>query len=64
MNDYEGSTLIFDDVEDIFQKTMVPYLTTGRPQDSALFFFSQSDFDLPKRIMRPDSNIIFCFVKP
>ena len=38
---------------------MDPFFTRGRYKGLCVYFLSQSFFDLPKRLIRDDSNVMF-----
>ena len=43
------------------QKLLDPFFTRGRHNDSDIYYLSQSSFDLPKRTIRNNSNILILF---
>ena len=46
---------------DTSQKLIDPFFTRGRHNDLDVFYLSQPYFDLPKRTIRNNSNIIILF---
>ena len=52
---------VFDDMLDTSQKLIDPFFTRRRHNDLDVYYLSQSYFDLPKRTIRNNSNIIIVF---
>ena len=61
IQDYQKCCVVFDDMLDSNQKLIDPFFTRGRHNDLDVYYLSQSYFDLPKRTIRNNSNIIFLF---
>ena len=61
IQDYENCCVVCDDMLDSNQKLIDPFFTRGRHNDLDVFYLSQSYFDLPKRTIRNNSNIIILF---
>ena len=61
LDDYKGCVVVFDDMLDSNQKLIDPFFTRGRHSDLDVYYLSQSYFDLPKRTIRNNSNIIILF---
>ena len=59
--DFQNCCVVFDDMLDRNQKLINPFFTRGRHNDSDVYYLSQSYFDLPKRTIRNNSNIIILF---
>ena len=59
--EYQNCCVVFDDLLDSNQKPIDPLFTTGRHNDVDVYFLSQSYFDLRKRTIRKNSNIIILF---
>ena len=56
--DFQNCCVVFDDMLDTSQKLKDPFFTRGRHNDLDDYHLSQSYFDLPKRTIRNNSNII------
>ena len=61
IQDFQNCCVVFDDMLDSNQKLIDPFFTRGRQNDLDVFYLSQSNFDLPKRTIRNNSNIIILF---
>ena len=61
VKDFEGCVVVFDDMLDSNQKLIDPFFTRGRHNDLDVYYLAQSYFDLPKRSIRNNSNIIILF---
>ena len=61
IEDFNGCCVVFDDMLDSNQKLIDPFFTRGRHNDLDVYYLSQSYFDLPKRTIRNNSNIIILF---
>ena len=61
IQDFQNCCVIFDDMLDPNQKLLDPFFTRGRHTDLDVCYLSQSNFDLPKRTIRYNSNIIILF---
>ena len=61
LQDFQNSCVVFDDMLDSNQKLIDPFFTRGRHNDLNIYFLSQSYFDLPKRTIRNNSNIIIYY---
>ena len=61
IQDFQNCCVVFDDMLDSNQKLIDPFFTRGRHNDLDVYFLSQSYFDLPKRTIRNNSNIIILF---
>ena len=59
--DFQNCCVVFDDMLDSNQKLIDPFFTRGRHNDLNVYYLSQSYFDLPKRTIRNNSNIIILF---
>ena len=58
---FRNCCVVFDDMLDTSQKLIDPFFTRGRHNDLDVYYLSQSNFDLPKRTIRNNSNIIIFF---
>ena len=58
IQDFQNCCVVFDDMLDSNQKLRDPLFTRGRHNDLDVYYLSQSYFDLPKRTIRNNSNII------
>ena len=58
---FQNCCVVFDDMLDSNQKLIDPFFTRGRHNDLDVYYLSQSYFDLPKRTIRNNSNIIILF---
>ena len=58
LQDFQNCCVVFDDMLDTSQKLIDPFFTRGRHNDLDVYYLSQSYFDLPKRTIRNNSNII------
>ena len=61
IQDFQNCCVVFDDMLDSNQKLIDPFFTRGRHNDLDVYSLSQSYFDLPKRTIRNNSNIIILF---
>ena len=61
LQDFQNCCVVFDDMLDSNQKLIDPFFTRGRHNDLDVYYLSQSYFDLPKRTIRNNSNIIILF---
>ena len=61
IQDFQKCCVVFDDMLDSNQKLIDPFFTRGRHNDLDVYYLSQSYFDLPKRTIRNNSNIIILF---
>ena len=61
IQDFHNCCVVFDDMLDTSQKLIDPFFTRGRHNDLDVYYLSQSYFDLPKRTIRNNSNIIIFF---
>ena len=61
IQDFQNCCVVFDDMLDSNQKLIDPFFTRGRHNDLDVYYLSQSYFDLPKRTIRNNSNIIILF---
>ena len=52
---------MFVDVLDSNQKLIDPFFTRGRHKSCEVYYLSQSYFEVPKRTIRNNSNIIILF---
>ena len=58
IQDFQNCCVVFDDMLDTSQKLIDPFFTRGRHNDLDVYYLSQSYFDLPKRTIHNNSNII------
>ena len=61
IQDFQNCCVVFDDMLDSNQNLIDPFFTRGRHNDLDVYYLSQSYFDLPKRTIRYNSNIIILF---
>ena len=61
IQDFQNCCVVFDDMLGTSQKLIDPFFTRGRHNDLDVYYLSQSYFDLPKRTIRNNSNIIILF---
>ena len=61
IQDFQNCCVVFDDMLDTSQKLIDPFFTRGKHYDLDVYYLSQSYFDLPKRTIRNNSNIILLF---
>ena len=61
IQDFQICCVVFDDMLDSIQKLIDPFFNRGRHNDLDVYYLSQSYFDLPKRTIRNNSNIITLF---
>ena len=61
IQDFQNCCVVFDDMLDTSQKLIDPFFTRGRHNDLDVYYLSPSHFDLPKRTIRNNSNIIILF---
>ena len=58
---FQNCCVVFNDMLDSNQKLKDPFFTRGRHIDLDVYYSSQSYFELPKRTIRNNSNIIILF---
>ena len=63
IQDFQNRCVVFDDMLDSNQKVLDSFFTRGRHFDLDVCHLSQSYFDLPKKTIRNNSNIIQVFNK-
>ena len=61
LEEYRGCCVVFGDILDSNQKLIDPFFTRGRHKFCYVFDLSQSYFDVPKKTIRNNSNIIILF---
>ena len=61
IQDFHNCCVVFDDMSDSIQKVIDSFLTRGSHNNLDVYYLSQSHFDLPKRTIRINSNIILLF---
>ena len=61
IQDFQNCCVVFDDMLESNQKLIDPFFTRGRHNDLDVYYLSHSYFDLPKRTIRNNSNIIILF---
>ena len=61
IQDFQNCCVVFDAMLDTSQKLIDPFFTRGRHNDLDVYYLSQSYFDLPKRTIRNNCNIIILF---
>ena len=61
IQDFQNCCAVFDDMLDSNQKLIDPFLTRGRHKNLDIYYLSQSYFNLPKRTIRNNSNMITLF---
>ena len=61
IQDFQNCCVVFDEMLDTSQKLIDPFFTRGRHNDLDVYYLSQSYFDLPKRTIRNNSNIVLLF---
>ena len=61
VQDFQNCCVVFDDMLDSNQKSIDPFFNRGKHNDLEVYYLSQSYFDLPKRTIRNNSNIIILF---
>ena len=61
IQDFRNCCVVFDDMLDSNQKLIDPFFTRGRHNDLDVYYLTQSYFDLPKRTIRNNNNIIILF---
>ena len=61
IQEFQNCCVVFDDMLDSNQKLIDPIFTRGRHNDLDVYYLSQSCFDLPKRTIRNNSNVIILF---
>ena len=61
IQDFQNCCVVFDEMLDTSQKLIVPFFTRGRHNDLDVYYLSQSYFDLPKRTIRNNRNVIILF---
>ena len=58
LEDFQNCCVVFDDMLDSNQKLIDPIFTRGRHNKLDVHYLSQSYFNLPKKTIRNNSNII------
>ena len=61
IQDFRNCCVVFDDMLDSNQKLIDPFFTRGRHNLCDVYYLGQSYFDVPKRTIRMNSNIIILF---
>ena len=61
IQDFQNCCVVFDDMLDSNQKLIDPFFTRGRHKLCDVYYLSQSYFEVPKRTIRNNSNIIILF---
>ena len=61
IQDFQNCCVVFDDMLDSNQKLIDPFFTRGRHNLCDVYYLSQSYFEVPKRTIRNNSNIIILF---
>ena len=61
IQDFQNCCVVFDDMLDSNQKLIDPFFTRGRHKSCDVYYLSQSYFEVPKRTIRNNSNIIILF---
>ena len=62
LNDYENSTVVFDDIILSKQESKIDlFFTRGGHNNIDIYYISQSYFHLPKNTIRNNSNLIILF---
>ena len=61
IQDFQNCCVVFDDMLVSIQKLIDPFFTRGRHNDLDVYYLAQSYFDLPKRTICNNSNIIILF---
>ena len=61
IQDFKNCCVVFDDMLESNQKLIDPFFTRGRHNLCDVYYLSQSYFDVPKRTIRMNSNIIILF---
>ena len=61
IHDIQDCCVVFDDMLESNQKLIDPFFTRGRHNDLVVYYLAKSYFDLPKRTIRNNSNIIILF---
>ena len=61
IQDFQNCCVVFDDMLDSNQKLIDPFCTRGRHKLCDVYYLSQSYFEVPKRTIRNNSNIIILF---
>ena len=64
IQDFQNCCVVFDDMLDSNQKLIDPFFTRGRHNLCDVYYLCQSYFDVPKRTIRTNSNIIIYFNQP
>ena len=60
---FQNCCVVFDDMIDSNQKEVGPFFTRGRHNDLDVYYLSQSYFDLFKKTIKNNSNIIILFLQ-
>ena len=58
---FQNCCVVFDDMLDSNQKLIDPFFTRERHKSCDVYYLSQSYFEVPKRTIRNNSNIIILF---
>ena len=61
IQDFQNCCVVFDDMLDSNQKLIDPFFSRGRHKLCDVYYLSQSYFEVPKRTIRNNSNIIILF---
>ena len=61
IQDFKNCCVVFDDMLDSNQRLIDPFFTSGRHNLCYAYYSSQNYFDVPKRTIRMNSNIIILF---
>ena len=61
IQDFKNCCVVFDDMLDSNQRLINPFFTRGRHNLCDVYYLSQVYFDVPKRTIRMNSNIIILF---
>ena len=61
IQDFRNCCVVFDDMLDSVKKLIDPFCTRRKDNYLNVYCLSQSYFDLPKRTIRNNSNIIILF---
>ena len=59
--DFQNCCVVFDDMLDSNQKKIDPFFTRGRHNLCDVYYLSQSYFEVPRRTIRNNSNMIILF---
>ena len=61
IQNFKNCCVVFDDMLDSNQKLIYSFFTRGRHNLCDVYYLSQSYFEVPKRTIRNNSNIIILF---